>query len=116
MPAEDAGGRCGGTILPIDGERRGGSQGKSSSRTPFNLWRETWYDRYCTMRSRGPIAQSGLELPAHNRLVPGSNPGGPIPPTQDGTIFLTDDCNARDARRRRFASMNRLAPHGGRIA
>ena len=28
---------------------------------------------------RGPIAQPGLELPAHNRLVPGSNPGGPIP-------------------------------------
>ncbi len=25
----------------------------------------------------GPIAQSGSELPAHNRLVPGSNPGGP---------------------------------------
>jgi hypothetical protein len=28
---------------------------------------------------RGPIAQPGSELPAHNRLVPGSNPGGPIP-------------------------------------
>jgi hypothetical protein len=27
---------------------------------------------------RGPIAQPGSELPAHNRLVPGSNPGGPI--------------------------------------
>jgi hypothetical protein len=31
------------------------------------------------MLLRGPIAQPGLELPAHNRLVPGSNPGGPIP-------------------------------------
>ena len=30
------------------------------------------------MLLRGPIAQPGLELPAHNRLVPGSNPGGPI--------------------------------------
>ena len=31
------------------------------------------------MHFRGPIAQPGSELPAHNRLVPGSNPGGPIP-------------------------------------
>ena len=31
------------------------------------------------MFPRGPIAQPGSELPAHNRLVPGSNPGGPIP-------------------------------------
>jgi hypothetical protein len=31
------------------------------------------------MYFRGPIAQPGSELPAHNRLVPGSNPGGPIP-------------------------------------
>src|SRR5579884_1320396 len=30
------------------------------------------------MSSYGPIAQPGSELPAHNRLVPGSNPGGPI--------------------------------------
>ena len=30
------------------------------------------------MHPRGPIAQPGSELPAHNRLVPGSNPGGPI--------------------------------------
>jgi hypothetical protein len=30
------------------------------------------------MHLRGPIAQPGSELPAHNRLVPGSNPGGPI--------------------------------------
>ena len=30
------------------------------------------------MSFRGPIAQPGSELPAHNRLVPGSNPGGPI--------------------------------------
>ena len=29
-------------------------------------------------RYDGPLAQR-LELPAHNRLVPGSNPGGPIP-------------------------------------
>jgi hypothetical protein len=29
------------------------------------------------MSLRGPIAQPGSELPAHNRLVPGSNPGGP---------------------------------------
>ncbi|MDB5077856.1 MAG: hypothetical protein JWO42_4035 [Chloroflexi bacterium] len=27
---------------------------------------------------RGPLAQR-LELPTHNRLVPGSNPGGPTP-------------------------------------
>ena len=31
------------------------------------------------MHLEGPIAQPGIELPAHNRLVPGSNPGGPIP-------------------------------------
>jgi hypothetical protein len=31
------------------------------------------------MNSEGPIAQPGSELPAHNRLVPGSNPGGPTP-------------------------------------
>src|SRR6266446_3446416 len=31
------------------------------------------------MHFTGPIAQPGSELPAHNRLVPGSNPGGPIP-------------------------------------
>src|SRR5580704_19093033 len=96
MPADE----CWRTMLTIDGERRGGSQGKSSSRAPFNLWRETWYDRHCTMRSRGPIAQSGLELPAHNRLVPGSNPGGPISST-DGKIFLADVSSARDRDRPR---------------
>src|SRR3954470_12639987 len=30
-----------------------------------------------THAERGPLAQRS-ELPAHNRLVPGSNPGGPI--------------------------------------
>src|ERR1700721_2229502 len=34
---------------------------------------------FSLMLPQGPIAQHGLELPAHNRLVPGSNPGGPIP-------------------------------------
>ena len=40
-------------------------------------WYHLNYPMY-RMPARGPIAQLGLELPAHNRLVPGSNPGGPI--------------------------------------
>src|SRR5580704_4604040 len=38
----------------------------------------TCYHQSRLMHLRGPIAQPGSELPAHNRLVPGSNPGGPI--------------------------------------
>ena len=34
--------------------------------------------RFPSTITRGPIAQ-WLERPAHNRLVPGSNPGGPTP-------------------------------------
>src|SRR5579864_4700536 len=47
---------------------------------PLKSGGQTWYYRKVLMYLRGPIAQLGSELPAHNRLVPGSNPGGPIPP------------------------------------
>src|SRR5713101_5674681 len=47
---------------------------------PLKSGRQTWYYRTVLMYLQGPIAQLGSELPAHNRLVPGSNPGGPIPP------------------------------------
>ncbi|MDQ1286223.1 MAG: hypothetical protein QG663_1656, partial [Thermodesulfobacteriota bacterium] len=45
-------------------------------------------------RGRGPIAQL-VELPAHNRSVPGSNPGGPtifpeVLMRHEHIIFLLD--------------------------
>ena len=38
----------------------------------------------------GPLAQR-LELPAHNRLVPGSNPGGPTSPAASRRQLTTDN-------------------------
>jgi hypothetical protein len=63
------------------------------------------------MLARGPIAQPGSELPAHNRLVPGSNPGGPIP-LQSGRTD-SDNAVALTFVRR---CMNRFVLNGGRIA
>jgi|HubBroStandDraft_1064217.scaffolds.fasta_scaffold16547_2 hypothetical protein len=47
-------------------------------RTALKSDARTCYHQSCLMHLTGPIAQPGSELPAHNRLVPGSNPGGPI--------------------------------------
>src|SRR5271155_2492018 len=47
-------------------------------RTALKSAARTCYHQGCLTHLRGPIAQPGSELPAHNRLVPGSNPGGPI--------------------------------------
>ena len=43
----------------------------------------------------GPIAQR-LERPAHNRLVPGSNPGGPTPQEFSVTSFQVKGRSAHD--------------------
>ena len=61
---------CAACILPLSGSSL---VGKASA---FQA-EDREFESRLPLHDRGPIAQ-WLEPPAHNRLVPGSNPGGPI--------------------------------------
>src|SRR5262245_7790443 len=72
----------------------------------------------CTMHCVcGPVAQR-LERPAHNRLVPGSNPGGPISmsPDLERLIQLQKlESAIADARQRIASHPSRLAAADSRL-